>query len=262
MSSKVIYYYQTLNGLEQLLKNGYATTINLAAIHFGKDSENNPYIHLNDNNPYDHVFDNLWKQLTQANQQNIQIILMVGGAGSAYQTLFSDFETYYDLLYKLIKSKPIITGIDLDVEEIVKESNIKMLIKRIRKDFGQDFTISMAPIAYSMESDNPGMGGFIYKDLYHSPEGSQIDYFNVQSYGSYSLQGYQDIINNGYPPEKIVMGMIYGQNLDSIVKQLKLIKEKYPKFLGVFMWEYFQAPPDAPEHPEHWGQLMKNILNI
>ena len=47
-----------------------------------------------------------------------------------------------------------------------------------------------------------------------------------------------------------------------LVKQLKLIKEKYPKFLGVFMWEYFQAPPDAPEHPEHWGQLMKNILNI
>ena len=103
MSSKVIYYYQTLNGLEQLLKNGYATTINLAAIHFGKDSENNPYIHLNDNNPYDQVFDTLWEQLNQANQQNIQIILMVGGAGTAYQTLFSDFETYYDLLYKLIK---------------------------------------------------------------------------------------------------------------------------------------------------------------
>lgn len=262
MLSKVIYYYQTLSGLQQLLKNGYATTINLAAIHFGKNSENNPYIHLNDNNPYDQVFDTLWEELHQASQQNIQIILMLGGAGRAYQTLFSDFETYYSLLYQLIKSKPLISGIDLDVEEIVKESNIKMLIKRIRKDFGDDFTISMAPLSYSMEHDTPGMGGFIYKDLYCSPEGSQIDYFNVQSYGSYSLQVYEDIINNGYPPKKIVMGMIYSQNLDIIVNQVKIIKEKYPDFLGVFIWEYFKAPPNAPAHPEHWGQLMKSIVNI
>lgn len=262
MTSKVIYYYQTINGIDQLLKNGYATHINLSAIHFGKDSNNKNYIHLNDNNPYDPIYDSLWKQLEEATKQNIKIILMIGGAGSAYQTLFSDFESYYGLLYKLIKDKTMISGVDLDVEELVKLCDIQMLIRRIRTDFGKDFTISMAPISYSMESDNPGMGGFIYKDLYNSPEGSQIDYFNVQSYGSYNLEVYQDIINNGYPVEKIIFGMIYGQNLDSIVKQLKLIKEKYPNFLGVFMWEYFQAPPDAPQHPEHWGQLMKNILNI
>ena len=96
------------------------------------------------------------------------------------------------------------------------------------------------------------MGGFIYKDLYHSPEGSQIDYFNVQSYGSYSLQVYQDIINNGYPPEKIVMGMIYGQNLDSIVKQLKLIKNKNI----LISWEYLCG--NISKH----HLMLQHILNI
>ena len=260
MSPKVIYYYQTLNGLQGLLDNGYATQINLSAIHFGTDSNNKPYIHLNDNNPYDHVFDNLWQQLEEAKQKNIQTILMVGGAGSAYQTLFSDFDSYYPLLYQLIKNKTMITGIDLDVEELVKLSDIKMLIRRLKADFGLGFQITMAPIAYSMESDNPGMGGFIYKDLFHSPEGSQIDYFNVQCYNSYSKELYDDIINNGYPPNKIIMGMIYGQNINNIICELEKIKHAYPNFLGVFIWEYFQAPPGAPQHPEVWGQIMKNIL--
>ena len=261
MIPKVIYYYQTLNGLVTLLENGYATQINLAAIHFGLDSNNKPYIHLNDYKPNDPKFDSLWDELEQAQQQNIKIVLMVGGAGGAYQTLFSDFETYYQLLYQLIKDKTMITGIDIDVEENVNLADIKMLIKRIKKDFRYNFQISMAPISYSMESDNPGMGGFIYKDLYHSPEGAMIDFFNVQCYGSYSKELYDDIIHNGYPPNKIIMGMIYGQNINNIINELNKIKKAYPDFLGVFMWEFFQAPPGAPEHPETWGQIMKHILN-
>ena len=258
--TKVIYYYQTLNGLDKLLDNGYATQINLSAIHFGTNN-NQPYIHLNNDDPHDPKFNNLWNQLDQAQKQNMKIVLMVGGAGSAYQTLFSDFETYYQLLYNLIKDKPVITGIDLDVEELVKLEDIKMLIKRIRSDFGINFCISMAPIAYSLENDAPGMGGFNYKDLYHSPEGAQIDYFNVQCYGSYSKEVYDDIIHNGYPPSKIIMGMIYGQDINNIIVELDKIKSAYPGFLGVFMWEYFQAPPGAPEHPEVWGQIMKKILS-
>lgn len=260
MIPKVIYYYQTLNGLGPLLENGYATQINLAAIHFGLDSNNQPYIHLNNNKPKDPKFNSLWEELEQAHKQNMTIFLMVGGAGGAYQTLFSDFETYYQLLYQLIKDKPIITGIDIDVEEIVNVVDIKMLIRRIKKDFGNNFQISMAPIAYSMESDNPGMGGFIYKDLYHSPEGAMIDFFNVQCYNSYSKELYDDIINNGYPPNKIIMGMIYGQNINNIINELEKIKASYPNFLGVFIWEYFQAPPGAPKHPESWGQIMKQIV--
>lgn len=260
MKTKVIYYYQTLNGLQGLLDNGYATQINLSAIHFGQDSQNKPYIHINDNTPNDPTYTNLWKELEQAQSQNIKICVMLGGAGGAFQTLFSDFDSYYPLLYQLIKNKTMITGIDLDVEELVKLSDIKMLIRRLKADFGLEFQITMAPISYSMETDNPGMGGFVYKDLFHSPEGSQIDYFNVQCYNSYSKDLYDEIINNGYPPNKIIMGMIYGQDINNIINELDKIKTAYQDFLGVFMWEYFQAPPSAPQHPEVWGQIMKRIL--
>ena len=44
----------------------------------------------------------------------------------------------------------------------------------------------MAPVQSSLEEDAPGMGGFIYKDLWLSPEGSLIDYFNGQFYGDFS----------------------------------------------------------------------------
>ena len=47
-------------------------------------------------------------------------------------------------------------GIDLDIEEYVELSKIENLIKLIKKDFGPDFIISMAPVQYAIETDNPG----------------------------------------------------------------------------------------------------------
>ena len=41
-----------------------------------------------------------------------------------------------------------------------------MLISLIKKDFGKDFTISMAPIQSSLQYDKLGLGGFLYKELF------------------------------------------------------------------------------------------------
>ena len=47
-------------------------------------------------------------------------------------------------------------------------------------------------------------------------------------------------MENGYPEEKVVMGMLMGQDFEKIQKELKNLKEKYGKaFGGVFVWEYF-----------------------
>ena len=46
-----------------------------------------------------------------------------------------------------------------------------MLINHLNNDLGSDFIIAMAPVAYSLEFDQGGFGGFVYKDLYNSPEG-------------------------------------------------------------------------------------------
>ena len=75
-------------------------------------------------------------------------------------------------------------------------------MRQIKKDFGQDFLITMAPIQSSLQEDNPGMGGFVYKDLYNSDEGKMIEYFNGQFYFNYSEESYTEAINNGYPSEK------------------------------------------------------------
>lgn len=241
--NRIIYYYQTFNGLDEILKpNPVVTHINVSSIHFGKNPDNSPYIHLNNNSPDDPVFDNLWEQLVKACQLGIKIHLMVGGAGGAYNDLFNNYDVYYPMLINTIKKYSIITGIDLDIEEPVLIDNVKKLINNLVKDLGNDFEITMAPILSSLETNNPGMGGFIYKDLYNSDEGKLIKYFHVQCYDSFQFQNFQNMVKNGYPSNKIVMGMLSGQDFNSILNVLKQVKTSYPNMGGTFVWEYYDAP--------------------
>jgi len=256
MSKKIIYYYQTFNGLKSILTpDTKVTHIHLSSIHFGTDENNNPYIHLNNNNPNDKIFDSVWEDIKKAKQLGIKIILMIGGAGGAFQTLFSNIHIYYSLLKELILEKQdLIDGVDLDIEEIVSIDDVELLILQIKKDFGRSFIITMAPVQYSIENDVPGMGGFIYKDLYNNC-GHLIDYFNVQCYNDYSLEAYNQMIKNGYPEEKIVMGSISSQNFNSNLNVLKQIVKNYNNFGGVFNWEYYDAPTN-------WSNIVYNTLKI
>ena len=263
---RVIYYYQTFCGLNDILiqDNPVVTHIHLSSIHFGLSSDNSPYIHLNNDPPNSSKFDSVWDDIKKATDKGIKIVLMVGGAGGAFTDLFNNFDIYYKLLKDTIIDHPEISGIDLDVEEEVSLDNIKMLINKIVEDFGNKFIIAMAPLSYSLQNDGPGMGGFSYKELYNSPEGKYIDYFNGQFYGDYTLQAYENIINNGYPSEKIVMGMVSGDfssgNFDQATNVVASISEKYDMG-GVFVWEYADCPPDNKDHYK-WAENMYNALNI
>ena len=106
MNKRIIYYYQTFVGLKDILTpDTKVTHLHLSSIHFGLDNNNNPYIHLNNNLPNSKVFDSVWSELETAKQLGIKVILMVGGAGGAFQDLFSNFETYYSLLKELVLEK-------------------------------------------------------------------------------------------------------------------------------------------------------------
>lgn len=263
---RIIYYYQTFCGLDDILKQegNIVSHIHLSSIHFGLSTEQLPYIHLNDSPPGSDSFKSMWEDIHKAKEKGIKIVLMVGGAGGAFTDLFNNFDVYYDLLKKTILDHPDISGIDLDVEEPVTLENIKMLISRIHADFGDSFSISMAPVSYALKNDGPGMGGFCYKELYNSPEGSYIDYFNGQFYGDFTAESYNKVINNGYPSEKIVMGMVsgdfnpetYSQALNEVVE----ISEKIDMG-GVFDWEYFDCPPDKDDHLK-WANDMYLALNV
>ena len=244
---KILAYYQTLTPLKPILiNNPLITHIHLASIHFGLDDDNNPYIHLNNDIPYDQKFDSVWEELEKAESLGIKVKLMIGGAGGGYAAFFSNFDVYYELLVKLLHSKRIISGIDLDIEEPVDIKNVRKLINYIKSEFGDYFTITMAPIQSSLETDEPGMGGFSYKELMQSPEGKYIDYFNVQFYSDFSLNSYQKIVSNGYSPEMIVMGAMAGEKRDDEI--VKCVKKYGSTFGGVFVWEYCFAKPD----PASW----------
>lgn len=264
---KTIYYYQSFVGLDQLLSHiEDIDVIIISSLHFGTTNlpftppNQTPYLHLNDNDPNNAIFDQLWCQTEKASAQGCTIMLMLGGAGGAYQALFSDFNTYYPLLVQFIQSKSWIKGIDLDIEEEVSLNDVQMLINHLVQDFGKEFIITMAPISPSLASDGGSMAGFDYKKLYTSNEGKYIHWFNTQCYYSFSYDTYTAIIHNGYPPHKVVMGMESGQfdekTFSNALNEIKKIKNKYPTCAGVFDWEYLNAPPDKKD-PSQWATLIK-----
>ena len=262
--NRIIYYYQTFCGLEDIIniENPVVTHIHLSSIHFGLDDNQNPYIHLNNYPPGHDKFIPVWNELEVLNKKGVKIILMVGGAGGAFNNLFNNFEIYYELLKQTIKKYPIISGIDLDIEEYVELQDVKMLINKIIQDFGNQFIISMAPVSYALKADTPGMGGFIYKELFNSEEGKYIDYFNGQFYGDFTFDSYDMIINNNFPPEKVVIGMLSGENsgenFTKAMDELKKIKQKYSNMGGCFVWEYNNCPPDT-NHYDWAINIQKNI---
>jgi alkaline phosphatase D len=260
---KTIYYYQTFVGLKKLLSHVEdIDVIIVASIHFNKQ-DGKSLMYLNDNLPNDTIFNEMWMQTEQASVQNTTIMLMVGGAGGAYKALFADFEVNYKLLYDLLREKTWIQGIDLDIEEPVKISDVKMLINRLIADFGKDFIITMAPVASSLQNDGGSMGQFSYKKLFRSKEGKHINWFNTQCYNSFSIETYHAIVQNGYPPEKVVMGMESGQfnakTFKNALNTVQILNKEYPNMAGVYDWEYLNAPP-SKEDPSLWARIFKQSL--
>jgi hypothetical protein len=263
--NKIIYYYQTFTGLEDVLnqKPRVVTDIIISSIHFGLNIDGSPYIHINDNNPDDKTFNAMWSEAFIASDMGINVHLMLGGAGGAFVDLFENFEVYYKLLLDLINSKQFINGINLDVEESIGLDKIITLIERLDKDLDKDFQITLAPVSFALVTDTSGMGGFSYKDLKNSHVGDRISQLNGQFYGDFTFETYDNVIKNGYSEEEIVIGMLgseYDQNsMKDACAEVKKIVAKYPNFAGVFVWEYCIAPPDKVNHAL-WAKMISNAI--
>ena len=257
---KTIYYYQTFCGLTKLFSHIQdIDVVIISSIHFGTIN-NKPYIHLNNHSPTDEIFNNVWYECEKISAQGVEILIMVGGAGGAYEYLFSNFDKYYPMLKKLISSKSFIKGIDIDIEDSVDPKNVEKLIQKLIEDFGEDFIITMAPVSESLTDDVKGLGGFSYKDLYKSSVGKYINWFNTQCYDSFTEETYSKIINNGYPPAKVVFGMLGGDydNFNNYLIEIQKVYMKYEKCKGVFIWEYINSPPDKSDSSK-WCKSIKNI---
>ena len=253
---KVILYYQTFISLKPLFDSKVLPThIHVSSIHFGKDKNNTSYIHLNDYHPNSSIFDSMWKDIEKAHNLGVKIKLMIGGAGLAFQEMFSNFDLYYGFLKKTLLSHPYISGVDLDIEESVNLDDIIKLVNKLKIDFGDKFLISFAPVAFALQTNREGMGGFLYSDLKSRLGEDKIEYFNTQFYYDFGVESYREVINNGYDSSKIILGMT--ENNENSFKVVSDLCKKYDDFGGVYFWELCLI-----DNSIEWIKKMKEILGL
>ena len=163
----------------------------ISSLHFGTNTDGSPYLHLNDTdvNELDYFFRSLipvWS--------GVEFRVMLGGAGGAYNALYTDYKAFLDLLLQFLKKYPFLSGIDLDIEEELDPDpntsldRVKQLINDISAGTTKDFAITLAPVASSLSPGTTGMGGFDYTKLKASQEWRKVEALNLQASCEYSLQ--------------------------------------------------------------------------
>lgn len=250
---RIIGYYQTFTGLHNMCNY---THVHLAALHFGIEADGQPYMHLNDRYPTDQAFDTVWADLKTFSVRGGRVVLMIGGAGGGFSTLFARYAECYPMLRNLLLIKSdVIDGIDLDVEEPVALTDLVRLAADLQADFPFLF-FTAAPMATDLQTDAPGMGGFCYKDLETAlaTVNVEIAYYNGQFYDSnYTVDAYNAAVANGYEAERVVMGQLAPQDMTLVLPVLRQLFKTYDySFGGVFTWEYCNAVPT----PTDWADAM------
>ncbi|KGY15284.1 hypothetical protein PABG_11871 [Paracoccidioides brasiliensis Pb03] len=260
---RVVCYYQTYypnNGNEYvsmlpLVANSSGIThVILAAIHINANPGN---ITLNDDSPYDPRYTALWAETKFFQTRGIKVMGMLGGASQgSFQRLDQNpysFERYYTPLRDMIRHHAL-DGLDLDVEEDMSLEGIIRLIDRLKSDFGEQFIITLAPVATALIEGLPHLSGFNYKAL-EAARGSKIAWYNTQFYNGWggieSTEVYDQIMAEGWAAAKVVVGILTNPgngsqgyvSIDKMSFIIGMLMLKYPDFGGIMGWEYFNALP-------------------
>ncbi|KAF3479479.1 alkaline phosphatase family protein [Arthroderma uncinatum] len=279
---RVICYYQTYfpdNGTNYVsmlpLCTNYSgvSHVILAAFHINEDAES---ITLNDDSPDDPRYLPLWEEVRVLKAAGIKIMGMLGGAAKgSFQRLdgeIHDFYNYYTPLRNMIRAHGL-DGLDLDVEEEMSLPGIVRLINSLKSDFGNDFIITLAPVATALIQGLRHLSGFDYFAL-EEQMGSKISWYHAQFYNGWGgitdPSMYHTIIANGWNPEKVVVGVLSNPRngtqgyvpMETLNRVLPTLLQNYPSFGGVSGWEYFNALPGGRQEPWQWAALMSLILGM
>jgi hypothetical protein len=203
--------------------------------------------------------------------------MMGGAAQGSYDGALCNKDTgavqddYYLGLESMLKYHEV-DGLDIDIEEQVHSSCPGNLVQRIRSDFGDDFSITMAPVASDLTGGGGSFGGFSYKEFDQSSAGQQVDWYNGQFYSGFVEGSFEDsyghAINNGFGPSRVVMGFLNSANdgggyvgLNHIEEIIANLKSQYSNFGGVDGWEYFDAgSSDGLSQPWMWTKQVGEAL--
>ncbi|KAJ6022070.1 hypothetical protein N7540_007574 [Penicillium herquei] len=277
---RVILYHQTLipgsdpyvSMMPLVENNTGATHVILAAIHINEDPDR---ITLNDDPPDNPKFDPLWAEVPLVKQGGVKIMGMLGGAArGSFTRLDGDqdqFERYYLPLLEILRRYEL-DGLDLDVEEAMSLEGIIRLIDRLKADMGDEFIITLAPVAAALLGVG-NLSGFDYREL-EQARASKIDWYNAQFYNGWGPaedpRMYAAMIAQGWSPRRVVYGLltnpgngsqgyVSGERLSPVLANLV---EQFPNFGGVMGWEYFNALPGGREKPWQWAAEMSVNMGL
>lgn len=270
---RVILYHQTIVADGQyvsmlpLLENKTGVThVILAAIHINQRPEN---ITLNDDPPDSPKFDPLWAEVPLMKRGGVKVMGMLGGAAQgSFQRLDGDqeqFELFYRPLLAIIRHHGL-QGLDLDVEEEMSLQGIIRLIDRLKADQGDDFIITLAPVAAALLGIG-NLSGFDYREL-EQARASKIAWYNTQFYNGWGPADdprmYAATVAQGWSPRRVVYGLLTNPGngtqgyvpREKISPVLSMLVQQFPTFGGVMGWEYFNALPGARAKPWQWASEM------
>ncbi|KAL3469578.1 PhoD-like phosphatase-domain-containing protein [Aspergillus californicus] len=272
---RIVLYHQTLRpdrgpyvSLLPLLNNHTGIThIILAAFHL--NAPNPDHITLNDDPPSHSMYDPLWAEVPVLQQSGIKVMGMFGGAArGTFSCLDGDqimFESYYGPLLAMIRRHNL-DGVDLDVEEPMSLPGIVRLIDRLKADLGENFIITLAPVAAALLGIG-NLSGFDYRQL-ESQRAGRIAWYNTQFYNGWGPADdprmYAAIVAQGWSPARVVYGLLTNPgngsqgyvSQEAIAPVLAALVEQFPNFGGVMGWEYFNSMPGQRERPWEWAAQM------
>ncbi|PSR81296.1 endo-N-acetyl-beta-D-glucosaminidase precursor [Coniella lustricola] len=270
------------------------THLIVCSLHINEDQD----IRLNDYSPYDPHFYTLWNETVIMQRAGVKVTGMIGGAdpgsfdtGTLDSTDDATFELYYAQLAQVIRTYDL-QGMDLDVEQYMSQAGIERLVQRLNADFGEDFIITLAPVATALEN-SANLSGFNYTALAQashlaasSTTGSatankttgaaaqgaeMIHFLNAQFYSGFGTMNsptdFQNVVAAGWDPKFIVAGQLTSplngagytdaSTLNETVVQLVA---EYGIIGGIMGWEYFDSEPGGTDEPWEWAQEMTAIL--
>lgn len=232
-------------------------------------------IHLNDNPPDDPIFDTLWAESNVLRDAGVKVMGMIGGAAPGSfnsQTLDSTdeatFNRYYGQVRQLVNTYGL-QGLDLDVEQPMSQRGVERLISRLRSDFGDDFVVTLAPVASALRGGS-NLSGFDYKDL-EEHVGDRIGFYNAQFYNGFgsmtNTAAFDAVVSDGWDPRKVVVGQLTAPEsggqyvpIDKLNSTIVSLRESYGEIGGIMGWEYFNSAPGGRSAPWVWAQEMTDIL--
>jgi hypothetical protein len=243
----------------------------LGAVHLN-DSPT-PHLTLNDTAPSHSKFSSLFTSLSLLRAAGVTTTCMLGGAAQGSFRVLDisnpSWEQYYALLHDFLVTYQM-CGIDLDVEEEMSLAGITRLIRRLRRDFGPEFIITLAPVATALQPGFRQLSGFDYEAL-EREVGNEVAWYNTQFYCGWGdlrdPAGWARILGTGWMPHKVVVGTVTNPGNAGGFVDTGAVAETVGKLGewgvgGVAGWEFFNALPGEEEAAWMWCLEMAGGMGL